>query len=208
MKMRFFMVIALLGAACGAQEAVPSGNVLTNRDVVTLADAGFGLEFIVEMIGTSRTEFDTTADAIAELRKHGVKDDIIRAMRNVHVSENKAAAPAFDSVRTEPIRVFVEAGPSPAQTAEIVHSLAVNCPALLVTSRKDAATFLIVLDRTARKVLRRATTKMVVFDRAGDTVYGSERPLGKAARGFCPLAKNLPGAKVEESLPGSRFSLR
>src|ERR1035441_7812433 len=62
MKMRFFMVIALFAAACNAQDAGPSGNVLTNRDVVTLADAGFGQEFIVEIIGTSRTEFDTTAD--------------------------------------------------------------------------------------------------------------------------------------------------
>ena len=101
MKMRFFMVIALLGAACGAQEAVPSGNVLTNRDVVTLADAGFGLEFIVEMIGTSRTEFDTTADAIAELRKHGVKDDIIRATVRL-----PNAAPSGSRSKLKPEKFF------------------------------------------------------------------------------------------------------
>ena len=202
------MVIALFAAACNAQDAGPSGNVLTNRDVVTLADAGFGQEFIVEIIGTSRTEFDTTADAIAELKKHGVKDDIIRAMRNVHPSESKSAGPAFSGVRTEPIRVFVEAGPSRSQTAGIVHALAINCPSLMVTSRKDTAAFLIVLDRASGNLLHRAASKMVVFNRAGDTVYGSERPLGKAARGFCPLAKSLAATRVEESLPGSRFSAR
>jgi len=209
MKMRYFMVIALLAAACNGQDAGPSGNVLTNRDVMTLAEAGFGQAFIIEIIDTSRTEFDTTADAIVELKKNGVKEDIIRAMRNVHPPDSKPASPAFSGVRTEPIRVFVEAGPAHSQTAGIVHALATNCPSLMVTSRQDAATFLIVLDRASGNLLHHGTSRMVVFDRTGDSVYGSERPLGKAARGFCPLAKSLAvTTRVEESLPGSRFSAR
>jgi hypothetical protein len=216
--MRFSIVIALLAAAaaCRAQTAVSSRNLLTNRDVVTLADAGFGEEFIIETIAASRTEFDTSADALAELKKHGVKDDIIRAMRDARPSGNGPAKPEVaDSGQPPAIRVFVELSQnsslipqSHSQTAEIVATFARNCPALTVTSRKDAAAFLVVLDRTSKKLLHPATTRMVVIDRAGDKVYGSQRALGQAVRGFCASAQNLAAAKGEESLPGSRFSAR
>ncbi len=215
--MRFSIVIALLAAAaaCRAQTAVSSRNVLTNRDVVTLADAGFGEEFIIETIGASRAEFDTTADALAELKKHGVKDDIIRAIQGARPSGNASGKPAFDSGQPAGIRIFVELNqnssgmpPSQSQAAEIVETFGRNCPALTVTSRKDAAAFLVLLDRTAKKLLRPATTRMVVIDRAGDKVHGSQRALGQAVRGFCGSAQNLAAAKGEESLPGSRFSAR
>jgi hypothetical protein len=211
--MRFLTVIALSAAACIAQDAAPSRNVLTNRDVVLLADAGFGEDFIIDMIGSSRPEFDTTASAIAEIKKHGVKDGVIRAMLGGHPSASSSAKPEFGG-HAEPIRVYVQVSPnprvpeSPSQTAEIVQAFAANCPSLLVTSRKDAATFMVLLDRTSGKLLRHATSTMVVLDRGGDTVYGSDRALPKAVRGFCPLAERLSATKVEESLPGSRLSLR
>ena len=216
--MRFSKVIPLLAlaAACGAQNAASSRNVLTNRDVVTLADSGFGEEFIIETIGASRTEFDTTADGLAELKKNGVKEDIIRAMRDAHPPGKGQAKPELaDSDGAQPIRVFVEASqnssrisPSRSQAAEIVEAFARNCPSLTVTNRKAASAFLVVLDRTSKKLLRPATTKMVVIDRAGDTVYGSQRALGKAVRGFCASAQSVTVTAVEESLPGSRFSAR
>jgi len=210
MKMRFLLVIALSAAACSAQNAGSSRTVLTNRDIVTLADAGFGEEFIVEMIGTSRPEFDTAADAIADLKKHGVKEDIIRAMRTARPSGSSSTTPEFGGGRAQPIRVFVQAGPSEAhsQTAGIVAAFAHNCPAMTITSRKEAAAYLVVLERTAGKLLRRATARMVVFDRAGDTVYGSELPLAKALRGFCTSAQSLVAAKADESQPDSRFFAR
>jgi hypothetical protein len=211
-------IIVLLTAVCSAQDAGSSRNVLTNRDVVTLADAGLGEPFIIEMIGTSRAEFDTTADGIADLKKHGVKEDIIRAMRAARPSENTSPKPdAANSSRVQPVRVFVEVSPSTLlsqshpQTAEIVEAFARNCPALTVTSRRDAAMFVVVLDRSAGKLLHPATARMVVVDRAGDTVYGaSTRALGKAVRGFCASAQKLTGtnANVGDSLPGNGFFAR
>jgi hypothetical protein len=211
--MRFLTVIALSAAACLAQDAGLSRNVLNNRDVMLLADAGFGEDFIVDMIGASRPEFDTTAGAIAEIKKHGVKDGVIRAMLGGRPSGSSSAKPEFGGGAT-PIRVFIQFSPDPrvpeshSQTAEIVQAFAGNCPSLMVTSRKDAATFLVLLDRTSGKLLRHATSTMVVLDRGGDTVYGSDRALPKAVRGFCPLAEKLAAVKVEESLPGSRLSAR
>ena len=210
--MRLLMAIALCAVACMAQEAGPPRTALTNRDVETLADAGFSEEFIVETIGASRLEFDTNAGAIAELKKHGVNENVIRAMVGSRASSGSPKAEF--GVRTQPIRVFVQASSDPrkpeagSRTAEIVHAFAANCPALTVTSRKDAAAFLVVLDRVSGKLLHPSTSKMVVFDRGGDTVYGSERGLPKAVRGFCAVAENLAATKVEESLPGSRLPSR
>ena len=210
--MRLFTAIALCAIAVSAQEAGPSRTALTNRDVETLADAGFSEEFITEMIGSSRPDFDTTAAGVADLKKHGVNESVIRAMLGPHAASGTSKG-EFGG-RAQPIRVFVQAGADPrnpearSRTAEIVHTFAANCPSLTITNRKDAAAFLIVLDRASGKLLHPATSKMVVFDRGGDTVYGSERALPKAVRGFCALAENLAITKAEESLPGSRLASR
>jgi hypothetical protein len=212
MKMRLLMAIVLLAIASTAQQAGPSRTALTNGDVETLADAGFSEEFIVEMIAAGRPEFDTTASAMAELKKHGVNENVIRAMVGSH---SASGGPKADfGGGTQPIRVFVQAGTDPrrpgarSQTAEIVHTLAVNCPSLMVTNRKDAAAFLIVLDRASGKLFQPGFSKMLVFDRGGDTVYGSERALPKAVRGFCAVTETLAASKAEESLPGSRLPAR
>jgi len=211
--MRLLMAIVLGAIASTAQEAGPSRTALTNGDVETLADAGFSEEFIVERIGASRPEFDTTASAMAELKKHGVNENVIRAMVGSHSASGGGPKADFGG-RTQPIRVFVQASADPrrpearSQTAEIVHTFAANCPSLMVTNRKDAAAFLIVLDRVSGKLFHPAFSKMVVFDRGGDTVYGSERALPKAVRGFCPVTETLAATEVEESLPGSRLPAR
>jgi hypothetical protein len=209
MNMRLLMAIALCAIASTAQEAGGSRTALTNRDVETLADAGFSEDFIVEMIGASRPGFDITAAGVADLKKHGVNENVIRAMLGSHAS---SGSPKADfGGRTQPIRIFVQASADPrrpearSQTAEIVHTFAVNCPSLRVTSRKDAAAFLIVLDRASGNLFHPAFSKMVVFDRGGDTVYGSVRALPKAVRGFCAVTETLAATKVEESLPGSRL---
>jgi hypothetical protein len=213
--MRLLMVVVLCSAAAVAQEAGPSRNSLTNREVETLVDAGFSADFITEVIGSSRPEFDTTAGAIAELKKHGVKEDVIRAMlAGRPAAAHAPAEPAAFGGRGQAIRVFLQVSPDPrapgslSQTAEIVHTFAVNCPSLMVTSRRDTAAFLVVLDRTSRKLLRPGTSRMVVFDRGGDTVYGSAGALPKAVRAFCGLAQNLTVTKAEQSLPGTLLPMR
>lgn len=70
-----------------AQGAQPTRNilgrgVLTNRDVVALANAGFSEPFIVELINTSPQKFDVTADALADLAQNGLTETIIRTIVN------------------------------------------------------------------------------------------------------------------------------
>jgi hypothetical protein len=212
MKMRILMAMALCAAASTAQEAGPSRNVVTNHDVETLADAGFSEEFIIGMIGANRHDFDTSADGVAELKKHGVSEDVIRSMLGTRASVSSPAKPEFGA-RTQPIRVFVQVSADPrnpahSRTAEIVHTFAVNCPSLMLTSRQEAAAFVVVLDSVSGKLLHPATSRMVVFGRGGDTVYGSELALPKAVSGFCPLAESLAAIEVGESLPGSRLPAR
>jgi hypothetical protein len=198
--MRWAVAAAALGLLAGLGSAQESARgVLTNHDVETLADAGFGEQFIIEVIGSSRPDFDTSADGIAELKKHGVKEAIIRAMRIPHPADELAAKPAFESV-AQPIRVFLETNPnSQAYTAEVVETFAKGCPSLTVTSRRETAAFLMLLDRTPGKLLRPAASRMVVFDRGGDTIYGSQRPLEKAVRGFCAAAQRAAPLKAESS---------
>jgi len=77
------MVAALLCALpvlCVAQRVPLSSSAMTNRDVWTLAEAGFSEEFIVDVIQTSRTQFDTCAIGLVELSKHAVTERIIRTM--------------------------------------------------------------------------------------------------------------------------------
>jgi hypothetical protein len=74
----------LLGAAtwAGAQTVPLTQNALTNHDIVTLAKAGFNEDFIIDFMGASRTQFDTSVNGIAELAKEGLTERLIRAMMN------------------------------------------------------------------------------------------------------------------------------
>jgi hypothetical protein len=209
------MALVFLPAACRAQEPAVSRGVLTNHDVVTLAEAGFSEEFLLEIIATSRPKFDITADGLADLAKHGVKEDVIRAMRGVHPVPEPAEAAGSGPLK--PIRVFAEPDanssfPSTAhpQTAEIVNAFGRKCPGIIVTSRKQAAAFTVVLEREPAKFLRRADSRMVVFDHAGDIVYGaSGGSLAKAVRGFCSAAPKFLSTETvgrpQDALPGARW---
>jgi hypothetical protein len=69
-------------AVARAQTVGLTQNSLTNQDVVALAKAGFNEDFLIDLIGTSRTRFDTSADGLAELAKQGLTEPLIRAMLN------------------------------------------------------------------------------------------------------------------------------
>jgi hypothetical protein len=77
-------------------------NVLSNHDVVTLAKAGFDEEFLINVIASSRTHFDTSADALAAMAEQGVTQRIVEVMMNpgVAVTAQGAAAP----VTAKPVR--------------------------------------------------------------------------------------------------------
>ncbi len=75
------ILIFALAGVCGAENNLHR-NVLTNHDIVTLAKAGFDEEFLVNVIVSSRTHFDTSADALAALAEQGVTQRIVEVMMN------------------------------------------------------------------------------------------------------------------------------
>jgi hypothetical protein len=53
---------------------------LTNENVVTLAKAGFDELFILQLIRSSRTNFDTSVQGLVSLKQAGVSEELIRLM--------------------------------------------------------------------------------------------------------------------------------
>lgn len=75
-------LVSVLGLAAAAAAQTPSvaPDSLANTDVVTLAKAGFTEDFIVDLIQTSRTRFDTSVTGLSELAKAGMTERLIRAV--------------------------------------------------------------------------------------------------------------------------------
>jgi hypothetical protein len=81
--MRVLLAAVLMMVPCLAQQftvAQLAHQPLTNENVVTLANAGFDELFILQLIRTSRTSFDTSVPALVALKESGVSEDLIRMM--------------------------------------------------------------------------------------------------------------------------------
>ena len=188
---RILIILLAVPPSIGsAQNSGIARNVLTDRDVVTLANAGFSEAFILRTIGTSPTKFDLTADALADLAKNGITEAIVQAMRNL------AAKSDSTPPETRTPRVFVEQSASAfcpshshPQSVEIMKTFAETCPAFTVTDRREDAAFVVLLEHESGKWIGR-DNKMVVFDRSGDLIFAtSTRGLGSAVRNFCQAAR-------------------
>jgi hypothetical protein len=92
--MRFLCAFLLTVSAAAQQFTVAQlkQQPLTNESVVTLAKAGFDELFILQLIHSSRTNFDTSVQALVVLKQGGVSEDLIRSMAMPQASP--PAAPA------------------------------------------------------------------------------------------------------------------
>ena len=73
----FLMILAIVlatGIAAFAQEA------MTNAEVITLVENGLNSSIVVNKIRASKTNFDLSTDALIQLKKAGVSDEIVNAM--------------------------------------------------------------------------------------------------------------------------------
>ena len=96
MKIRLALCLALVIVAVPlfAQSAAP----MTNSDVAELVAAGLGPTVIITKIRESKTAFNTSADALAALKKDGTPDSVIVAM----LTPNPTAAAAPDAAPATP----------------------------------------------------------------------------------------------------------
>jgi hypothetical protein len=67
---------------------------LTNADIVTMTKAGISASTIVLSIKQGASKFDTSPDALAQLKKEGVADDVLNAMLIAGVPSPAATPPA------------------------------------------------------------------------------------------------------------------
>lgn len=70
---------ASIWAADPETAALPR-HILTNDGLVVLANAGVGDGLLVDLIRHKRTHLDTSADALALLARHGLSENVLRAV--------------------------------------------------------------------------------------------------------------------------------
>jgi hypothetical protein len=58
----------------------PGANVLRNSDIVTLVTVGIDDATIIAKIGSSQCEFETSTDALVQLKRSGVSAAVLKAM--------------------------------------------------------------------------------------------------------------------------------
>ena len=80
----FLIAVMALNIIAMAQTAPPEPAPLTNEDVIMLLANGFSPEVVIEKINTSRSDFDTSLDGMAALKKAKVPDSVILAMLHVN----------------------------------------------------------------------------------------------------------------------------
>ncbi len=131
--LRLSCAVVLLTGCCGVlsgQSNLMKRNTLTNRDVITLARAGFDENFLVDVILSSPRQFDTSAPALAALAEQGITQHIVEVMMNPvgttgePTAQNNAPpagamASAPPAARTRP----VSGHPAPGATCYVSRSI-------------------------------------------------------------------------------------
>lgn len=111
----FLALMGSLAAQAGAQTVPLTQNALTNRDVVTLAKAGFNEDFIVDFIHGSQTHFDISVTGLADVAKEGLTERLIRVMLDSAAAPLDRGVPAASPTGTAaaPNGVRASEAPSP-----------------------------------------------------------------------------------------------
>jgi hypothetical protein len=98
MRVLFFVLLYAQQFTVSQLEHQP----LTNENVVTLAKAGFDELFILQLIRSSRTNFDTSVSGLVVLKQAGVSEDLIRLMAMPPASPPAAPAATAPAAKKPP----------------------------------------------------------------------------------------------------------
>lgn len=106
--MRIQHISWIVAAALHAQQpwnaSTPLPEPLTNASVIQLASAGYSEDYLISLIGRSRTQFDTSAHAFNALQSQGINDRIVGAMLAAPgTPSTKALAPKIEEAPPVPI---------------------------------------------------------------------------------------------------------
>src|SRR5271166_3270960 len=97
-----FLLTAFSAAAQQYTVAQLAHQPLNNDSVVILAKAGFDEQFILQLIRSSRTNFDTSVEGLVAMKKAGVSEDLIRMMAMPQASPPAAPAGTTPPAKTPP----------------------------------------------------------------------------------------------------------
>jgi hypothetical protein len=107
----FFMTISLSLVALGTPKIQAAQEApLTNKDVVDLLDVGISPDVVVAKIKTSKCEFDTSPDALRQLKSAEVPDAVLLAMIEASTPARGKSGDVQNSRSAGPRRPIVEVG--------------------------------------------------------------------------------------------------
>jgi hypothetical protein len=75
---------------------------LTNADIVNMAKQGFGAGLIVKDIQSSSSDFDTSPQALIDLKNAGVDQSVLEAMLSAQAKKTSSTVEAVHSTTTTP----------------------------------------------------------------------------------------------------------
>lgn len=121
--MNNLLKITLIFALCLLPfELLAQAAKLTNSDVIALQQAGFSAELIITKIKASSTEFNTSVEAMAVLKRAGISESVIAAMLDT-ATPVRAAEPVQMQRSINPDEVILrEAAPIEVELTDTVSS--------------------------------------------------------------------------------------
>lgn len=96
-------------------------EILSNKDVILMTQAGLGKELIVKKIKDSAGNYDVTAQSLIDLKKSGVDDAVIETMmeKEAATAEKEAATAEKDEAPYSDSQPVFSGTPSPYQPASV-----------------------------------------------------------------------------------------
>ena len=146
---------------------------LTNKDIVGLVKAGLTADIIIAKIQTSACNFDTSPDALKELKSAGVPDDIILAM----IKSSRKTIP-----EGEPAQL------NPSQTTAVSNESGARQTPSMTTARRDRNLWI------ARFTGQPEAAAAIASVQQGDLAVLQQGDLFKEVSSFASHSKQPAGA--------------
>lgn len=84
MKSKLFSLVVLAVFALPASFSVSAQEVLNNKTIIEMVNAGFGKAVIIGKVKSSAGKYDLSIDSLMALKKAGIDDEIVAAMIEVY----------------------------------------------------------------------------------------------------------------------------
>jgi hypothetical protein len=119
--------LPILALALAAAPLVRATEPMTNQGLVALAEAGFGEQFLLDLVKARPGKFDTSVEGLVFLAQRGLSERLVRAVAGLTEDKTNApepeAAPATPAVRLRKVKqevLVAEGGRVPAGSLLVV----------------------------------------------------------------------------------------